>query len=98
MMDEQDNTSQGSNNSKIWKFFGKHVPKEQTVFITQVIILYVVILTCIINLSLKNGISELWVSLLSYSLGCLLPSPQLKKPYKKNDNNNMEAIPQSNLL
>lgn len=97
-MDEQDNTSTGTNNSKIWKMFGKHVPKAETVFISQVIILYIVILTCIINLSLKNGISELWVSLLSYSLGCLLPSPQLKKLYSKKNDTNLETIPESNLL
>lgn len=49
------------------------------VYMSQIIILYIVIITCIINLSCNNGKNELWVSLLSYSLGCLLPSPKLKK-------------------
>lgn len=89
-----DNTS---DKSKLWDFFGKRIPKAETVFISQVIILYIVIITCIINLSLKNGISELWVSLLSYSLGCLLPSPRLNKVYT-NKNVNVERIPEKDIL
>ena len=87
-----------SNNSKIWQLFGKRVPKAETVFISQVIILYIVIITCIVNLSMKNGISELWVSLLSYSLGCLLPSPRLKKPHNPKNGSNVETVPENNLL
>ena len=44
---------------------GKKVKKPEIAFIFQVIIIYIVIITCIINLSLKNGTSDLWVSLLS---------------------------------
>ena len=92
---EGDNTS---NNSRIWQLFGKKVPKAETVFITQVIILYIVIITCIVNLSMKNGVSELWVSLLSYSLGCLLPSPRLKKLNGQKNGTNVEGISEGNLL
>ena len=82
-----------------FKLFGKNVRKGQVVFIFQVIILYIVIITCIINLSLKNGTSELWVSLLSYSLGCLLPSPKIKKVNFNNDNSsNMERVSQKDIL
>ena len=53
--------------------------KINGVYISQIIILYVVILTCIVNLSMNVGNNELWVSLLSYSLGCILPSPKVRK-------------------
>ena len=85
-----------------FKFFGRRIRKPEMTFIFQVIILYIVIITCIINLSLKNGTSELWVSLLSYSLGCLLPSPKIKKLNGSNhDNNsttNMERISEKDIL
>lgn len=92
---EGDNNSDGST---VWNFFGKQRPKAQIVYMTQVVILYIVIITCIVNLSVKNGISELWVSLLSYSLGCLLPSPRLKKPIARKNEFNMETVPEGNIL
>ena len=82
-----------------FKVLGKKVRKLEIVFIFQVIILYIVIITCIINLSLKNGTSELWVSLLSYSLGCILPSPKIKKLSLNNDNtSNMERVSEKDIL
>ena len=81
------------------RIFGKKIRKPEIVFIFQVIILYIVIITCIINLSLKNGTSELWVSLLSYSLGCILPSPKIKKLNLNNDNSsNMERVSEKDIL
>ena len=70
--------SENSSISESIKKFGNKVKKPEIAFVFQVIILYIVIITCIINLSLKNGTSELWVSLLSYSLGCILLSPKIK--------------------
>ena len=81
------------------RIFGKKIQKPEIVFIFQVIIFYIVIITCIINLSLKNGTSELWVSLLSYSLGCILPSPKIKKLNLNNDNSsNMERVSEKDTL
>ena len=62
-----------------WMFLGRSVPKVEVVFFTQIIIIYVVILTCIVNLSLGNGDSNLWTALLSSSLGYLLPNPSVKR-------------------
>lgn len=66
-----------------WELFGRVVPKNEVIFICQVVILYIVIVTCIINLSLKNGDSNLWVALLSSSLGIMLPQPTLSQNSKK---------------
>lgn len=61
-----------------WAIFGKNIPKSEIVFFTQTIILYVVIITSIYNLSTEKA-SDLWVALLSSSLGYILPAPTLKK-------------------
>lgn len=66
-----------------WPLFGTLVPKNEVIFICQVVILYIVIITCIINLSLKNGDSNMWVALLSSSLGIMLPQPTISQKNKK---------------
>lgn len=62
-----------------WQLLGYRVSKSEVVFFTQVVLLYIVIVTCIVNLSIKNGDSNLWTALLSSSLGYILPNPSLKK-------------------
>ena len=93
--------SESSSISESIKKFGQKVKKPEIAFVFQVIILYIVIITCIINLSLKNGTSELWVSLLSYSLGCILPSSKIKKINNSQNNDtisNMERISEKDIL
>jgi len=55
-----------------------------SVFFSQIAIIYVVIFAAIINLTLfPEGRQELWITLLSSSIGYLLPSPTIKKPSNK---------------
>ena len=61
-----------------WKIFGRRMPKSEAVFFSQTIVIYIVILTCIVNLSCDNGSSSLWTALLSSSIGYILPNPSLK--------------------
>ena len=49
--------------------------KTDFIFISQVFILYIIIIALIFNLTYKYENKELWISLLSYSLGCLFPIP-----------------------
>ena len=63
--------------SSKWNWFGRKFPKREAVFFTQVIIIYIVIIACIINISIGNGNSNLWVALLSSCLGYLLPNPSM---------------------
>ena len=65
-----------------WKMCGYGINQSQAVYFSQIIILYIIILTCIINLSLKNGDSNLWTALLSSSIGYILPCPKLKQDKK----------------
>lgn len=53
--------------------------KNSALFYAQILILFMVITSCIINISLKNGDNTLWISLLSSSIGLILPYPKLKR-------------------
>ena len=67
-----------SNGDK-WHLLGTRVPQAEIVYFSQIIIVYIIIIVSIINLSLENGSTELWISLLSSCIGYALPSPKLKK-------------------
>ena len=62
-----------------WHFLGTRVPKTEIVYFCQMIIVYIIIITSVVNLSIQNGSSELWISLLSSCIGYALPNPKLKK-------------------
>ena len=62
-----------------WYIFGTACPKEEIVFLCQVVVLYTVILISIYNLTTGRGDSNLWTALLSSSLGYLLPNPTLRR-------------------
>ena len=62
-----------------WHIFGRECPKDEIVFLCQVIILYTVMVISIYNLTVRHGDSTLWTALLSSSLGYLLPNPSLKR-------------------
>ena len=62
-----------------WTLFGSKCSRTALVFICQVIILYISIITCFVNLTVRNGPNELWITILSISLGTILPSPKVRK-------------------
>ena len=61
-----------------FKCCGSRMPKNQFTYISQIIVIYGIIITAIIHLSLQSPNRELWLILLSSSLGYILPSPGLK--------------------
>ncbi len=66
----------GSHSSN-WRVLGSKLPKTEIVFFAQVFLIYGVIITCLVNISLGR-MEELWMVLLTSCLGYLLPSPSLK--------------------
>lgn len=62
-----------------WNVFGWRLPRDEIEFFAQIVVAYLVIITCIINLSMGNGDSNLWTALLSTCLGGLWPQPRLKQ-------------------
>jgi hypothetical protein len=58
--------SVSSRDSQYWKLWGnRKLPKPELVYITQIIILYIIIICSLVNLTLDRGESALWISLLS---------------------------------
>ena len=54
------------------------IPKNRWSFFAQIVVVYTIIITSLIHLSLKSPDKKLWLILLSSSVGYILPSPGLK--------------------
>ena len=76
---EDSTDAQSEEDSTPWHLFGTVCPKEEIVFLCQVIVLYTVILISIYNLITGLENYNLWTALLSSSLGYLLPNPTLRR-------------------
>ena len=63
-----------------WKICCFKYPEQEIIFCSQVILIYIVVIACVLNLSFSENYECFWSTLLSGSLGYLLPSP---KPSKK---------------
>ena len=57
--------------------------KGELLFYVQAVMLAIIVVACIVNLSLENGDQTAWTSLLSTSLGILLPQPGFHIKRKK---------------
>ena len=77
--DAQNAEDSSSSSSTPWHLFGTVCPKEEIVFLCQVLVLFTVILVSIYNLTTGHENSNLWTALLSSSLGYLLPNPTLRR-------------------
>ena len=74
-----EDSASNTNNTVNWKVFGQNIPRSEVVFISQMLIISVVIISCIINLSVQNGNPEMWVSFFGLAFGAMLPPPKLKR-------------------
>ena len=54
------------------------MPKNQVTYWTQILVVYTIIVTAIVHLSIQSPDKELWLVLLSSSTGYILPNPGLK--------------------
>lgn len=70
-----------------WKFFGYNVPKPEIIFFSQVVIIYIVVITSLINVAIANGDTTVWISLLCSCLGYMLPNPSLPQAQFSNLSN-----------
>ena len=66
-----------STNSNLWVTCCGDVPKNQIVFLVQVVIAYIVIIVSLINITLTAENTCLWATLASGNIGYLLPSPSI---------------------
>ena len=54
------------------------VKADLVLFAAQVILLFIVVVTSLVNLSLENGNTNLWTMILTSCIGYMLPNPRLK--------------------
>ena len=54
------------------------IVKNRFTFIAEIIVVYIIIITLLVQISLRSPDKELWLILLSSSIGYILPSPGLK--------------------
>lgn len=59
--------------------YSRDITKAAFVFFAQVILIYIVVIACVINLTIGTEQTNVWISLLSGSLGYLLPSPTIRR-------------------
>ena len=74
-----------------WKICCFKYPEQEIIFCSQVILIYIVVIACVLNLSFSGNRECLWSTLLSGSLGYLLPAP---KPRKKKHESLLPNSPQ----
>jgi hypothetical protein len=67
-----------SSNYNTWRTCCGRVHKEQVVFFSQVIIAYIVIITCLVNITFSSQNTNLLATLASGTIGYLLPNPSLR--------------------
>ena len=67
-----------------WKFCGSKFPMKEIIYFCQVLMVYIVVITGIVNLCISDINTCLWSSLVSGSVGYLLLSPSISKK-KEND-------------
>jgi len=66
--------------SGMWKIVDKNVARTKFILtLFQMLMIFLVILSCILNISFGNGNSEMWVSFLGLAFGAILPNPKVKK-------------------
>ena len=60
-----------------WKLCGSKCPEREFIFIAQTLLVYIVTIASIANLTYGTSQSDLWVCLLSSSIGYMLPAPSI---------------------
>ena len=55
--------------------FGKKLPRAEITYFSQIVLIFFIVLTSVINLTLHTSHQELWLTLLSSAVGVLLPAP-----------------------
>jgi lipoprotein signal peptidase len=74
--------SESTSTGESWSIFARNIQKEQIIYFTQIFIVYTVIIAAIINLALSETPCSIWGTILSGTVGYILPAPKIRK--KKN--------------
>ena len=69
---------------------------DHLLFLVQVLVILIVVITSIVNLTIENGNLNLWTALLSSCLGYILPNPKIKLEKAIKANNSLEVVTELN--
>jgi len=80
MLGGTNNGTSSEGSSQHWRLCGERMPRAEISFFCQIFLLFIVIIAAIVNLSLNLNPDhkELWISLLSSSIGYILPGPSIQ--------------------
>ncbi len=73
----QEVESSRSSGSSKWLWFGHRIPRSEIEYFVISLILYIVIIVSLSNLTIGVEPSNLWIALLSSSLGVFVPQPRM---------------------
>lgn len=62
------------------------------VFSAQVLLLFIVVITSLVNLTLNYGNTNLWTMVLTSCLGYMLPHPRLKASKEKGSTSDLSEV------
>jgi len=62
-----------------WNLCGDRVPKQEVVFICQLIATFCIVIVALINLSLDHPNRELWATMVGAGFGYLVRSPSIRR-------------------
>ena len=65
-----------------WVFFGDKVPREEIVYITQIIIILTIIIFSLHQIAIGSEDKEFFRNMLCFSFGAVVPNPQMKHKKK----------------
>ncbi len=68
-----------SPHSSLLSLMWSEITHRHIIYYCQVVVIYAIVITCLLNLSLSNDKDCTWTTLLSACIGYLLPPPKLKK-------------------
>lgn len=76
-MVEISDSGNGSHHSH-WVLCDRTYPRSEIVYLSQVTIIYIVVLFALVNITLGSGDNQYWYSALSAAVAYLLPRPTLR--------------------
>ena len=79
---------QSSDSDKIGWFSDCSTPTaNELIYFTQILVIFIVVITSLYNLCVQSGDDSLWTALLTSCIGYILPNPKLKTKSNNNTNN-----------
>jgi len=78
-------STSGTTSDSRWNFCGDRVPKQEVVFICQLIATFSIVIVALINLSLDRPNRELWSTLVGAGFGYLVPCPSIRRRRRDDD-------------